>query len=371
MKKFIMVWLISAPAMASFSGYNFERLITISSAGISNQAGVLNNFPFVISTMTVTFSTSTSGGRLLNPNGYDMAYFTDPSCASQFEMNWDTETYNDTGSTLTVTWVKIPTLTTATLTAATFYVCYGDAGITTYQGYSTATWDSNFLAVYHFRTGSTFFNDSTINGANMTNVGLSTTTGKFGYGITNGSGLVGASMTTGNYEQNGKWTFSTWFNNNQTAGNESIITNNVGEEILLDVTPAMEINFNATQLITSYSNDNNFHLIEGVYDGTRTLYYLDGLLAASRTTNIFGPTTTFTVGSRNGGTFAMIGLEDELRISAIDRSPDWILTEFNNQLSPFTSATIGPEIQAPVSSNRGLIIEGGKVRINGGKVSVR
>ena len=164
MKKIILgfLFLCAGTSHALFSGFQYEQQVTISSTGVSNILGTVNNFPVLFVSTNVVFSTAASVGHMTN--NYDMVASSDPSCASQYWLNWDTETFNNgvAGSTVTA-WVKIPVLSTATSVAATYYWCYGNSAITTYQGISTATWDSNFAGVWHLANGSTLNpNDSTV-----------------------------------------------------------------------------------------------------------------------------------------------------------------------------------------------------------------
>jgi hypothetical protein len=47
--------------------------------------------------------------------------------------------------------VKIPTVSHTSDTV--FYVCYGNASITTDQSTPTSVWDSDFLSVFHLPNG--------------------------------------------------------------------------------------------------------------------------------------------------------------------------------------------------------------------------
>jgi hypothetical protein len=50
---------------------------------------------------------------------------------------------------------------------------------------------------------------------------------------------------------------------------------------------------------------------------------------------------TATFGTADNGTQAYTGLMDEMRVSSIARSADWIKTEYNNQSSPATFVSQG------------------------------
>lgn len=148
------------------------RTITISSANVSNVLGsAIANMP-----VELAFSTAVFNGHLQNASGYDMVFTTNTptgpagTYSCPYHIAWDTETFSISGGTTAIVWVDIPQLTTATLTAATYYMCYGDSSISTYVGASTATWDSNYAAVWHFPNGTSSLGllDSTKNQNNGT-----------------------------------------------------------------------------------------------------------------------------------------------------------------------------------------------------------
>jgi hypothetical protein len=96
-------------------------------------------------------------------------------------------------------------------------------------------------------------------------------------------------------------------------------------------------------------NDGAWHLVTGVYAGSSISIYVDGVLAASKTGCTsqainYGTSPRGEVGWKFDGASndALNGSIDEVRISNISRSSDWIATEFLNQKSPstFSAATI-------------------------------
>jgi hypothetical protein len=82
------------------------------------------------------------------------------------------------------------------------------------------------------------------------------------------------------------------------------------------------------------SNNIWYHMV-ATYDGTTQRLYVNGSLAASAggTGSFSSPYALFIGGTEYLGDY-MVGTVDEVRISSIARSPDWIKAEYNNQNAP-------------------------------------
>jgi hypothetical protein len=86
-----------------------------------------------------------------------------------------------------------------------------------------------------------------------------------------------------------------------------------------------------------------YHLV-GTYDGSQIRLYINGALAGTPTS------ITGSIASTNDPCYVgryttpyFNGTIDEVRISNVSRSADWILTEYNNQLNPSTFYSVGFE----------------------------
>ena len=161
----------SASVHATYSGYDYRRVFTILHAKVPNSDQT--NFPVLISTTDATLATVPNSGHLKNSSGYDLIFSTMSDCS--YLLNWDTETYNASTGNIIV-WVKVPTVATASDTS--IYMCYGNSLISSYLGYSTATWDSNYKSVWHLPNGSNLsLGDSTSNSLTLTNNNVTATSG--------------------------------------------------------------------------------------------------------------------------------------------------------------------------------------------------
>ncbi len=370
---------LTTPTSSTFSGgYNYRKTITISSANVSNISGTLTDFPVLVSTNDITLSTTTGSGGLLNSSGMDLIFSTMSDCS--YKLNWDTETIQNVGVSSFSAWVKVPVLTTATLTAATFYMCYGNPGVTTYQGISTATWSNGYLAVYHYKNGvilsgvdaSSNTNNQTFSGsptaitglidggANFTTVGPQYGVAQSTVNINNVS--ISAWVKVASYPAtNG---FIAGFVNGPASGTNDkdlyIDTSGLPKFYIFD--GSSEIATGATPIGT-----NVWSYVAGTADGANINVYLNGAKAASAaaTFSFTGYTVpNMFVGGNTGngagiGGFAMNYSADEVRFSWAVRNSDWIKTEYNNQNSPSTFITVGAQtLPAPPAP-------GGTVSFNG------
>lgn len=121
---------------------------------------------------------------------------------------------------------------------------------------------------------------------------------------------------------------------------------------------------------------NKWHYCVAYYDGAYVKVYVDGILG-STVGEITGPLSWTSskhldVGRDNLGNF-FDGTIDEVRISNVARSENWINTSFNNQNDPSTFYSVGsqegdpvppvPELPAIVLSLTGLIALAGYARL--------
>jgi hypothetical protein len=90
--------------------------------------------------------------------------------------------------------------------------------------------------------------------------------------------------------------------------------------------------------------DDSWHYISGVLDAATAQLYLDGAALAMRVSTP-GVVPADTVTASIGGVAGNLadGTIDEVRVSSMVRSADWIVTEYNNQSAPSSFAAIGSE----------------------------
>lgn len=371
-KRVLAFLLLSVPA---FAGYNFTTPLIINHGQVG---GIESNFPVLLSTNSVLMSTASAGGHMLNSSGYDLVFATDPAC--NFKLNWDTETVNNTGSAQMNVWVRIPSVSNVTDTV--FYACYGNAAITSYQGNSAATWDSNYLNVLHMPNGTSLStNDSTSNNTSNTNNGTTATTGQID-GAGNFTHATPSYIQTGAINLTTTLTVEAWALPVATSGAfwriaENNYMNgfylgsgNTGDKWAFIISGDFAISGGSLSIGT-------WSHVVGTYDGTTTLLYVNGVpISSSNSTAPSIGAATINIGANGTNPAsgeAWNGTIDEVRFSNISRSSDWILTEYNNQSNPSGFIIFDSEVNNTIGSEseKGIVLDGGKMTLKGGRLNVR
>ena len=344
------------------NGYAHARSITFQ----SSQVGTINhtdqsNFPAVVYGTLSYLATTPNGGFIQNTatlNGHsvptDLIFTTDSGCLNK--LNWEMANYT-AGSGAFVAWVRIPTLSHSTNTV--IYMCYGNSLISTYQGAATSTWDSNYKLVYHMQdnAASTTIIDSTSNANNATaqaNTSGKTTTGLIGSALTwNGATDYAVSGSTVAYTGGQPVTFSCWTNSSGASQRTytRIFETDYSKAGTLAVNSAGTGYFYGTGSDSAHVfggsiSSGTWTYVAGVYDGTNSNLYVNGASVGTPT-----PETTATgalaayIAVYNGNTAASTyewnGLLEDCHYSSTNRSPDWIVTEYNNQSAPGSFYIIG------------------------------
>ena len=156
------------------STWQYRQQITIPAASYGSVA--VSNFPLLVS-----ISGANSVFTNAKSNGYDILFTASDGVT---KLAHEIESYDPVGDKLNA-WVNIPSLPSSGSTI--IYMYYGNAASANQQN-KTGVWDSNYKMVLHLSEPATagqssaVFYDSTANGANGTQWGTSTTTGKMASG---------------------------------------------------------------------------------------------------------------------------------------------------------------------------------------------
>jgi RHS repeat-associated protein len=369
-----------SPTQCASTGYGYQRLILIDHTKVATTDQI--NFPFLFNTTDPDLATMDNGGRVANPNGYDIIFSTDPN--GQTKLDFEVEKYNPTTGQL-VAWIRIPTLSHSSDTV--IYVFYGNPSISTSQANPTGVWDNNYDAVYHLGNLPTtnIAADSTSNVNNAPFASLMAYNGL----IDGGASLDGVesyleipatafpSYPTGVYSNlgvNTTWnnttfsaTFGIWF---KTASWGGLLDQTAGatcSAFCIFASPEqpgdnpdgswgsmLDINFNGNlegrgvDPTTQTYNDNNWHFAAITFESGVNKLYADGQLVGTGQQGAFGyaPNYAYFVGAADVETdtssldsrpwLYLDGAIDEIKVSNKARSGDWIQTEYNNQSSPAT-----------------------------------
>ncbi len=324
-----------------------------------------SNFAVLVSISAQTYiKVVGSGGHVQNSNGYDIGFYSDSALTTK--LNWEVEFYDGTAGTL-VAWVKVSTLSHTADTV--FYMAYGDASISTFQGNVNGTWDSNFVGVWHLPNGTSLTaNDSTSTADNGTvNGSVSATAGQIdGGALWASSGTPNISLSNTSQISNiNTFTISAWINTTFNSARAAIYSENSSTVS----TTSLIFDINSDKLNLFFRSDigdlANPSSSASVDDGTwkyvaivrsasnAFTLYINGSADGTDSTTV----GTTTVNRKNIGLALRAGSSDfpflsgkvdEVRVSKTNRSTSWLTSEYNSQSNPGTFITIGSEI--PIST---------------------
>jgi len=348
-------------------------------------SGWINRHPITINASCVdenqtNFAVLLADGNFLDDaytntqtNGEELRFSSDQAGDTQlaFEVvNWNK------GAKTSEVWVKIPSLSSTVDNQ--IYVWYNNASASALpvdeaRG-SENVWASEFKAVYHLNESatdegsSTTHVDSTSNDNDGTQSGnASTASGKIGtaqdFDGTNDlitvpdSASLDISGTNLTIELWASSTTSTTWDNlvQKDAGswaNGWGIIKNAATTVALYIN-SYTVNFSPA----TFTNDDNFHHIVGVYDGTNITTYVD--TSAGTPDSFTGSITTnnnqLQIGQGSGSTsYSWPGKIDEVRIYEGSYSTGRISTSYNNQNTPATCSTAGAAESTSVQATEGI-----------------
>jgi len=335
--------LLAMPAFAACAsswsnGYAYCRMLTVDHTQV---AATLSNF-------TVTVSAALPSAHVQNANCYDCIFTSDNAGATL--LKWETESY---ASGALVAHVLITSLSSSSDTL--IYLFYGKAGVGSFQGGTLGSaWDANYVAIQHLNGAPSSAVDS-VTGASATISNVTAATGEIdgaaGFNGTSSSidiGHAGALMFAADF------TLSAWFNS-ASSGYQVILGNETGGNLqwifAINAHVAGDIELwdqvGGYYAYTPYTGSQWQHAVCVRASGTLNCY-VNGTVgtSASSSTNFSAGTQDIYIGERAYTGFQewFNGTIDELRMSNVARSPNWITTEYNNQKPGSTFINLGVEV---------------------------
>ncbi len=339
-------------------GYSNCRQLTIDHTQIpSNQT----NFP-----VTIWNGFTLGAGKIQNVSCFDVIFISDSTGTTLIP--WEVESCNQATGVMVVHFLDAAASSTVD---GKFYISYGNAAIVIAQNTGangpTHVWDANYVRVYHLadNAATTTVVDSTATAVNGTS--SSNTSAFQGAGELNGSFNYGVNthnyFTAGNLAFTGAtatWSIECWF---KFTGVAPIL---VGLRNSTNAQPIIDVQLDGTTFFANFTiraddssgltnatgatalNDGNWHHIVI----TRTSAKLDTLYVDA--INETSATDTMTSGQTFDTTYSAFAkdiynfnfapdIQDEVRVSTVDRSANWITAEYNNQKPASTFITIGSE----------------------------
>lgn len=342
--------------------WGYRQRITIDHVKI---AGDEVDFPLLIDVTDGTnLKDVSNGGHVVSPNGYDIRFY-DTACN---ELDFEIE-YYDNGTGRLRCWVKIPSLSSTNDTYIYIYYGNNDPAVLAADPSSTDTWDANFGAVWHMTDLTTAsIEDSTANannGSKMAANNPSETTGiiyKAQY-FTNDSincgtdsSMEGTNITVETWVKNSNWT------NNQLilekengTGTQGYKIQVYGATLYYSFRGVGAGNWNYAHVMAT----SVWHHLITRYDGTNAESRIDKIAkhsAVAAGAIAYGYNVLF-LGAYDGSALYYVGDMDEVRISDIARSNNWLDTTYNNGYDPRSMLALGGEEEA--GSSPDCIVDSG------------
>lgn len=326
--------------------YTSYRSITVDHTLVPSDQ---TDFPFLFVGTFADLATTAHSGTVTSSLGYDIGFTSDQGGTTY--LDWEVEFYDPATGSI-VAWVRIPTLSHTTDTV--IYLQYGDATITTFQGNVAGVWNSDFQAVWHLNSNTTI-TDSTSNANTGIPTSIDAITGQIDGGCGFGQPFPAIAVAN-NISVGTAFTVEAWFlavsgptgfrcfitkqssasNRNYWLGlsqgggsfgstNSLICLMSIGGG-------------NQWAVSTGTYADSAWHHVAAVYNGTTLQLFIDGVPDASITPSGAPDTqiSATTIGTDPPDSDTFHNDLDEVRVSNVGRSADWIAAEFANQSSPGT-----------------------------------
>lgn len=344
------------PGEDAAGGSQRRKQITIDSSRVEAPAtpGFLPDFPVLFSVVDPDLAARASA------DGRDI-YFVGADGLSRLEH--EIEKWVPATGAL-VAWVKLPVLSDSTDTV--FYIQYGDPDLAPPVNPANV-WTNGFVAVWHLAQDP---------GPGMPGDIVDSTTGNDGAAHTSMqpsdlvTGQIGDAIDFDGSDDeitfvnpisgSGSHTISAWVNQRATSSDDAVVVLGTGAQnqarwFYSARRPDDEVAFGfyANDQITSLNIENDgWTLLHWTFDGTASRVYVNGALVDGPITAGAGVNTQGTAGrignvtsTAFGTAMNLDGLADEARIATTARPAEWMRTEFNNQSSPSSFYTVGPEIE--------------------------
>jgi autotransporter-associated beta strand protein len=342
------------------SGQAYSLQITFTNfAGM----GTLTNFPALIK---LTQANSAGYvGFLDTTNGWDLRFWTN-SALTGTELNYEIEVFNTNGTSYI--WVQIPYLTNN----LPIWASWGNPSDSNQKAYTTngATWSEGYIGVWHLGAngGVEDLSDSSPNSYDGSDNNTVNATGMIGYGQdfdANSDYIdVGASSR---YiaSANVPISLSVWFKANTvttSANNDRMFTVHDGGASSGYI---IELRNNSGNKLEMYENalgnqysDGTFTIGEWslgalTFDGSTHRMFLDGTENASSYAGTLaaGSGNNAIIGNGNSLALALDGVLDEVRVSNVARSSNWIWASWMSQGTNHLSFTHYGTVSGNLSIN--------------------
>ncbi|MBU1082902.1 DUF2341 domain-containing protein [Patescibacteria group bacterium] len=343
--------------------WGFRQRITVDPTKIT---GNVTDFPMLVQ---IADESNPLFGKALS-NGQDIVF---TSGDGTTKLDHEITEYSDVaGSRYLQAWVKVPYLSGFSLPVTSLYMYYGNPTAIDQQQ-SDITWSEYHLIQHMHDSGAVFEDKSPIgNDGTPSNVAQGVI-GKIGKAATfNGTSslinLGSSNNLTGDNLQTS--TMSAWIKFSSTTSQYPFSIKRSASEsslISLDVNAgaagAGKVGFvtsdsggTHTFLMSPLSiyNDDEWHKLEAVVNGSDRILYIDGVSVATDTAGIqsvTGNTANAFIGAFNASQLQFAGQIDEVRFYQGARNANWIKTSYDNENDPATFISFSPEQELASGDN--------------------
>ncbi|MFX1455874.1 MAG: DUF2341 domain-containing protein [Promethearchaeota archaeon] len=339
--------------------FKYYKVITIDHTKV-NGTGSHLNFPLLISLLDSDLKYDVQN------DGDDITFSMDGKWLDH-QIEQFNQSYSGTHAQL-ITWVRIPFLSTAFDTEIRMY--YGNSTISSRQN-PGGVWYSGYSAVWHLNedpSGTPLqIKDSTLPASDGATYGSMTSTDQVPGMIGGGLDFDGVNdyIDFGNPSElqlTGEFTVQAWFKVDY-VGNDYLVVKSGGPgdrgwDISFDegIAPNGWVMFRyspdgVNTLTTGYEqvSINQWYHVAGVFKPNEySKFFLNGTQLDIITTGVppsrYDPSLPVRIARRSDASTSYVnGIMDEVRISTVALSNDWIASEYANQYDPSSFYSVGPE----------------------------
>lgn len=361
LKRILLILLfIGATSVPSWASFTYYSPFTVAAAQIT---GTLTNFTVVVKPTDNRFKTT--GGHVLNSNGYDLRPYSDSSCTTAITTYYLVPgTYSSTTGTFEM-WILFSSIANGSV----FYMCYGDAALNTDGSSGSTTWNSTNIGIaLPLPDGTTLSVTDATGQQTTTNHSATATTGQIDGGAAfNGSTQwIGVNNASSLSPGTGNFFMCTWASTTDKTVAQALYWNygaDTNNLVMLRINSSkFEAYFrdsggtnvaNPVDNTTTIAN-NTKYMVCGVRNGTTGRLYTNGSQvatdtpAALNTIDTTGAMIELGIGSSGTGTGTpsvfLSGSEDHIVAGKSDPTSNGIAAMYNNQSAPTSFWTLGNEV---------------------------